>query len=99
MNYKTTLVLVALVAAGGAVYWLGSDLSPWLGLAPHELRGSDAGTLRTLQEKLTPEKLERIDVQHGQRLVVLEHGADGEWTLPGKWPARKAEVEELVRLL
>src|SRR5207244_7506474 len=29
----------------------------------------------------------------------LERGAGGEWTLPGKWPARKAEVDELVHLL
>src|SRR5439155_9141421 len=68
------------------------------GAAAH-LRTADAGTLRTLQEQLTPEKIERIDIQHGQRPVVLERGASGDWTLPGKWPARKAEAEELIHLL
>jgi hypothetical protein len=98
MNYKTTLVLLALVAAGAAVRWLAPDFS-WLRLAPTQPSATDAGTLRTLQSELTPEELNRMEVQHGQRLVVLERGAGDEWTLPGKWPARKAEVEELVRLL
>jgi hypothetical protein len=53
-----------------------------------------------LRDQLTPEQLERIDVQHGPRHVVLERSSAGaEWSLPGKWPARKAEVDELVRLL
>lgn len=99
MNVKTTLVLLVLVAAGGVAYWLAPDLSGRLGLAPAQPTAADAGTLRTLQDELIPEKLERIDVQHGQRLVVLERGPGGEWTLPGKWPARKAEVEELIHRL
>src|SRR5438445_5428785 len=99
MNYKTTLVLLALVIAGGVVYWLAPDLSPWLGLGPVQPSPQNAGTNGILQQELTPQKLERIDVQHGQRLLVLERGAGGEWTLPGKWPARKAEVDELVHLL
>src|SRR5579871_1285109 len=98
MNYKTTLVLLAFIAAGAVVYWLGPDVSPWLGLAPAQPSSTDAGTLRTLQA-LTADNLERIEIQQGQRAVVLERGPGGEWTLPGKWPARKAEVDDLVQLL
>jgi hypothetical protein len=98
MNYKTTFVLAVLVAAGAALYWLAPDLSPWLATA-HEPRATDTWTLSTLQKALVPDRIERIAVRHGQRLMVLERGPSGEWTLPGRWPARKAEVEELVRLL
>src|SRR5260370_24663490 len=99
MNYKTTLVLLALVAGGGAAHWLVPDRFSGLRQAPGQPAASDAGTLDTVRDELTSEKLERIEVQHGQRRVVLERGADGEWTLPGKWPARKAEMDDLVRLL
>jgi hypothetical protein len=64
--------------------------------APKSTGGGDGGTLTTLQEEVTPAKLTRIKVQHGDRMVILERAPGGEWTLPGKWPTRKAEVEELV---
>jgi hypothetical protein len=99
MNYKTTLVLLVLVAAGAGAYWLAPNLSSWLPLTSAQTNAPDAGTLHTLHTELTPEQLQRIEVQQGSRSVVLERGAGEEWTLPGKWPARTAEVEELVRLL
>jgi hypothetical protein len=99
MNYKTTLVLLVLVAAAAGAYWLTPNFSTWLHLPSTQPNVSDAGTLRTLQTELTPEQLNWIEVQHGPRRVILERGAGDEWTLPGKWPARKAEVDELVRIL
>ena len=92
MNYKTTLLLGVLVAVGAALYWLAPDFSPWLCVS-HEPRATDARTLRTLQEVLLPDKIERITIKHGPHVVVLERGPGGEWSLPGRWPARKAEVE------
>lgn len=98
MNLKTTLVLLVLVAAVAALLWFGTPLTPWLErTAPAPAAGST--TLTILEDKLTPEQLRRIDVRQGDRQVVLERGAGGDWTLPGKWPTRPAEVQELIGLL
>src|SRR5205807_3561275 len=37
--------------------------------------------------------------QRAERHITLERGPGGEWTMPGKWPTRKPEVEQLVALL
>jgi hypothetical protein len=99
MNLKTTLVLLILVVAGGVFFWLGPDLSSVLPFAPSRPAVSGHGTLRILEKELTPEKLTKIEVQAGDRGVVLTRPPDGEWTLPGQWPTRKAEVKELVGLI
>ena len=44
------------------------------------------------------ETFDREDLKQGDRRVVLEKGADG-WSLPGKWPVRKPEVDQLVSVL
>ncbi|HYT88650.1 MAG TPA: DUF4340 domain-containing protein, partial [Gemmataceae bacterium] len=88
MNLKTTLVLTLLVAAG---------VLSWLFLLPRPgKRASD--TLTLLEEQLTPAKLTSIEIKHGDRKVELSREG-GEWSLPGKWPVRKAEVEALVGTL
>src|SRR5262245_13496011 len=89
MNLKTTIVLLALLLAG-ALGWV----AVWL-----LNRGQPANeTLTVLEKELRPEALTRIEVVRGDRRVVLEKGADG-WSLPGKWPVRKPEVDQLVELL
>jgi hypothetical protein len=92
MNFKTTLVLLMLAVAGGALFWLGI---PQLS---RPTPGSDAGTLSFLTD-LTPERLRRVDVQSGTEHVTLERGPGGDWSLPGKWPTRKLEVEGLIHVL
>src|SRR5437868_14086762 len=99
MNFKTTLVLLILAAAGAAFLRFGPALLPQLGLGPQPAATAGAGTLSTLEDTLTPENLLRIEVRKGPRQLVLERSAGGEWSLPGKWPTRKPEVEQLVSLV
>jgi hypothetical protein len=89
MNLKTTIVLLVLIVLGGAVWVAVAMLSP--GTATSE-------TLAVLESKFQPENITRIEIARGDRRVVLEKGAGG-WSLPGKWPVRKPEVEQLVTLL
>lgn len=98
MNLKTTFVLLILVVAGGCLFWFGPSLAPKLGLAPPP--SAPAGdSLSILEDSLTPDRVYRIVVQQGDRSMTLERAANGDWTLPGRWPTRKAEVDELVGLL
>ncbi len=100
MNFKTTVVLLVLAAAGGALLWFGPALPAWVGVTAPAAAPRSSVALGVLENDLTADKLTKIDVKRGDRPVVsLERGADGEWSLPGKWPARKAESEGLVKLL
>src|SRR5438128_669049 len=102
MNLKTTLGLLVLVAIGAAIW-----LAPWLGeklkLTPPTPDSTGAGTLAILSDELTPEKITYVKVEvkaeQGGDETVLERGAGGDWSMPGQWPARQAEVQELVNLL
>jgi hypothetical protein len=99
MNLKTTLVLLLLTAAGAALILLQLPLPSWVGLgSPPPARSGDTVATGVLKE-LSAEPITRIDIQSGERQVVLERGADGEWSLPGKWPARQAEAAALVKTL
>jgi hypothetical protein len=97
MNFRTTLVLLFLVAAGAA-FWLVSAYAPLAALLPARPVAADEGTRALLENELTPEKLRSIRIQAGEQFV-LERTPGGDWTLPGKWPTRKAEVDALVRVL
>jgi hypothetical protein len=99
MNLKTTLVLILLAAAGGAFLWFGPTLLPELGLAPQPADTAGAGTAPVLENSLTPDNLLRIEVRKDDRQLVLERSHGGEWNLPGHWPTRKPEVEQLVALI
>jgi hypothetical protein len=97
MNLKTTLALLVFAAAGGVLVWFATDLPQRLGLAPAATaRTSD--TLRILEEELTPEKVESIEVRHDEQALVLRREKSA-WSLPGNWPTRQAEVKQLVTLL
>ncbi len=98
MSLKTTLFLLLLVATGIVLAIFGPSLGSWLNLSPDsEAAGSD-DTLAILKNELTKEKLTRIEVHEGEKVVALERSGS-DWTLPGKWPTRKREVEELINLL
>ncbi len=83
---------------GAALFAFGPYLVVWLHLAPKPPDPNGSGTLAVLEDDLTPGKVTRIDVLQSGQHVVLERGKQG-WTLAGKWPARKAEVEDLVTRL
>jgi hypothetical protein len=89
MNLKTTLVLAILVAVGGIAFGV-----VWF------LQSSSASneTLHVLANELKPENLTHIEVRRGDHQVTLEK-AGGSWALPGNWPVRQAEVDQLVQTL
>jgi hypothetical protein len=89
MNLKTTIVLALLLGGGAAAWFL-------LGRSPAE-KPSD--TLTVLEKELKPAALTRIEIERGDRQVVLERARGGEWSLLGKWPVRKLEVDQLVNTL
>ena len=88
MNLKTTLVLAVLAAVGGLA---------WLVLRILPARDAARPTVQFLEQDLKPENIKRIEITRGDRKVVLDHAE--EWSLPGKWPVRTSEVNELVKNL
>lgn len=90
MNLKTTLTLLLLAAAGGAFWFVLHEQQP-------EARPSE--TLEVLRTRITPEKVNRIEVVREDRSLVLERTPGGTWSFPGAWPTRRHEVEELVNLI
>ena len=100
MNLRTTLVLLVFVAAGGAFLYAtryAPNLLPQVGPAPADT--ADEGTRATLDNVLTPDKVTGVEVLKGDRRLVLQRGAGGEWTMPGGWPVRQPEVRQLVDVL
>ena len=97
MNLKTTLVLLILVAAGAVLVW--PLATGWFGLSTPVAETETSPALAVLEKEMTPEQLQRIEVTQGSRKLVLERGPGGDWSLPGRWPTRKLEVQELVSLL
>jgi len=90
MNLKTTILLAVLVVAGGVAWWQWSL---------HQPRQPRSESVAVLESELTTANLTRIEVTHGDRHVLLERKPGQEWTLPGQWPVRKPEVEQLVGAL
>jgi hypothetical protein len=88
-----------LAAGGGALWYLAPKLSPILGLTPRHGESADAKSPDVLERQLARDKVRRLEVRAGGEPVILEKGASGTWALPGKWPTRKAEAEELVTLI
>jgi hypothetical protein len=101
MNLKTTLLLLAVVAGGTAVWLLGPALPSWFGLTSAAPDAAGAGTLGVLQDKINAADLTGIKLvpRGSDRPVVLERGPGGTWTGPGQWPTRKPEVDQLLAVL
>lgn len=97
MNLKTTLALLVLVVAGGAFFWLGP--LPGFNLTSTAPDPVGAGTLTVLEQEVEPAQLSKIEIRSGDQVILLERSPDGEWTLPGKWPTRKPEVDALIGIL
>src|SRR5262245_20094523 len=95
MNFKTTLVLLVLAAAAGLLLVFNPPLPPFR--PPQATTVRDAGIPEELLHP-KPDSLTRIEVHKGDRVVLLERKG-GEWSMPGNWPSRQAEVRELVELL
>jgi Domain of unknown function (DUF4340) len=100
MSWRTTLVLVALTVAGAGVWWVGPRLPSWLNPSPSTPPQTDAGTIAVFSDKLEPENLRLIQISDRQGRVLVKLTRDqGHWSLPGGWPVRTREVDDLVRRL
>lgn len=99
MHWKSTLLLVALAAGAGAWYWKGDAWAGRLGWRESTPAATDSPSLAVLADKLTPAAVTRVEVPQpaGDPLVVEKAGAG--WRLPGNWPLRGPEAEELVGLV
>src|SRR5262245_58662173 len=90
MNLKTTLLLAILVAGGAAGAWYANrTLQP----------ASPASPTVEFLEKLQPGNLTSISLlKGGEMRFVLERNGP-EWSLPGKWPVRTTDVENIIKTL
>ena len=99
MNYRTTFILLVVVALAGAGYYFGPTFVPNLPWAPPAAAGAGGGAADIIKNDITPEKLTKITLHSATNDVSLERGPGGEWSLKGNWPVRKPETNELVHLL
>src|SRR5262249_54743380 len=87
-------------AAGVVLFLMGPTVSlslrPATAPAPAE---SESETLTILEKTLTPEQVTHLEVRKGDRVVTLDRGPQGTWTMPGGWPTRPSEVKGLVELV
>src|SRR4051812_35264503 len=97
MNLRTTLVLLVLAVAGGIVWKVGPKLPPALDPTPVEAPATDQGTLAVFEKKFTPEKIKHVVIERGKETVLeFKRGIQNEWTMPGGWPTRSAEINLLI---
>src|SRR5262245_22482515 len=100
MNLKSTIALVILAAGVAALILFGGDLAPKAGLAPEPqpaAKGNSAQALAVIE----PTQISAITVTvPGSAPVKFSATEPGKpLELPGNWPVRRNEVEELVGTL
>ena len=99
MNYRTTFFLLLFVAMAGAGYYFGPRFIPGLPWAGTSAASTPDDSAKIIEKELTEGKFSRITIHSPINDLTLEKGQGGEWSLQGKWPVRKPEANELVRLL
>lgn len=97
MNLKTTIALLILAGGVGVLVWKGPSLAPRAGLAPEplpEARGKSGEALGDIKR----EDITSVTVTvPGATPVYFKAAGPGKpLELPGNWPVRRNEVEELV---
>src|SRR5439155_24387112 len=100
MNLKTTIALLILASGVGVLAWKGSSLAPRAGLAPEplpEAKGKSAEALGDVKrEDITSVT---VNVPGATPVYFGAAGPGKPLELPGNWPVRRNEVEELVGTL
>src|SRR5262245_16350764 len=100
MNLKTRLVLLIVAVAGGLIFWLGPSLTPLL--APGQVAGpasadaEDSETQTILAREFTPQSLSGITLKPNSGELIELNRNGNKWTLPGDWPTREHEVNQLI---
>ena len=98
MNWKFTLVLVALAGLSGVWLWKGDEWAVRLNLRDAPPAAASSPTLAALAADFTADKITRIQVDTPGDTIELDRTGTG-WRMPGNWPIRTAEAEELVQAL
>jgi len=100
MKVKSSLALIALAGLAALWYFKGDAWGPAIGIRPAHTEPPKSPAASTL-EALTPAAISRIEIAFGSGETINLERADTEsgWKLPGNWPLRKPEVEELVETL
>ena len=100
MKMKSTLVLVLLAGVTALWYFKGDAWGPAIGIKPAHSEREKSAAAGTL-DALSPAAINHIEVTYapGDSLVLDRAATDSGWKLPGNWPLRKPEVEELVDTL
>ena len=100
MNLKSTIALAILALAVGGLVWKGDSLAPRAGLAPQPSPPAK-GKSANIVGQLTRENIAgiAISVPGSPPLDFISGGPGLPLSLPGNWPIRQNEVEELVAAL
>jgi hypothetical protein len=100
MNAKVTAVLVIVSAIAGVWYFKGDAWAPGIGTEASRAVPATSTAAETL-DALAPAAISRVEINYpsGDSLLLERAATDSGWKLPGNWPLRRAEVEELVDLL
>lgn len=100
MNAKSTVALVLLAGLAGAWYFLGDRLAPKLGIDPVHPEPPASRAAAAL-DALTPDAITSVTVAFpsGDPLELSRADAGSPWKMPGNWPPRAVEVNELVETL
>lgn len=97
MNLKSTVLLIVLALGIGALIWFGDSLAPKAGLAPQPEPPAKGKSAQALAE-IVPGEITSLTVNVPNsgpvKFTAAEAGKPLE--LPGNWPARRNEIEELV---
>src|SRR4051812_45377595 len=88
MNFRTTLILLLLAAGGGAAYLYRDRFGD-------ASRHAETPTTLAILRGIRPDAITRIEVTHDGETVELTREGKA-WSLPGGWPSRGPEVQELV---
>ncbi|MCE9565343.1 MAG: DUF4340 domain-containing protein [Planctomycetes bacterium] len=100
MNWKSTITLVLLASAAGAWFFMGDAWKPKLGLGPVHTEPTLSAAGKVV-DSLVPQDITSIKVTFasGDPLEVKRVNPCSPWTMPGNWPPRVPEVQELARTL
>jgi hypothetical protein len=100
MRWKSTLALVLLAAAAGAVFFWGDDLAPKVGITPAHPEPPQSSASHVL-DSFDPGDITYVKVAFpaGDSLEVTRPDAASPWRTLGNFPLRDAQVRELVEVL
>ena len=100
MNSKSTLALVVLAGVAALWFFKGDAWGPHIGIKPAHPEPPKSTATVTL-DGLSPAAINKVEIAFasGDPFVLERAATESGWKLPGNWPLRKLDVEELVETL